>query len=103
MINHIYKKNNNGKHINGAIYPTIYYYQKNIYQKDTVFPHSDVMFEGKKYHAYHDTDKYLTQLYGDYMTLPPVDKRIAYRPIKLDFNHGDNLNTKIEYEKLNKR
>ena len=103
MIDHIYKKNNNGKHINGAVYPTIYHYQKDIYKYDIVFPYSEVTFEGKKYHAYHDTDKYLTQLYGDYMTLPPKDKQFAHKPLKLDFNNGISLNTKEEYNKINKK
>ena len=32
-------------------------------------------FEGKKYTAPSNYDTYLTQLYGNYMQLPPVEKR----------------------------
>ena len=34
-----------------------------------------VEFEGKLYDAPHDWKRYLTQIYGDYMKLPPVEKR----------------------------
>ena len=37
------------------------------------------------------------------MKLPPVEKRVAHKPMSLDFNHGDNLNTKEEYYKYNKK
>lgn len=33
-------------------------------------------FEGRKYSAIHGYDSYLTELYGDYMTLPPKSERI---------------------------
>ena len=103
MIDWLYSHNNKKEHVNGAVYPTIYYYKKDVYPVGMVFPHSELTFEGKKYHTYHDPDKYLTQLYGDYMKLPPVEKRVAHKPMSLDFNHGDNLNTKEEYFKYNKK
>ena len=37
-----------------------------------------VMFEGKAYNAPADTDRYLKNLYGDYMKLPPKDQQIAH-------------------------
>ena len=37
-----------------------------------------VEFEGKRYNAPADTDKYLKNLYGDYMQLPPPEKRVAH-------------------------
>ena len=103
MIEKLYTKQNNGKRINGAIYSGIYYYKKDIYPMNVVFPYSIVTFEGKKYHAFHDTDKYLTGLYGNYMKLPEEDKRYAHRPEGLDFNKGDSLNTKKEYDKINRK
>ncbi len=34
-------------------------------------------FEGEQYSCFVETDAFLTKLYGDYMTPPPEDKRIA--------------------------
>ena len=37
----------------------------------------DITFEGRMYKALKGYDEYLTNLYGDYMQLPPVEKRIS--------------------------
>ena len=34
-------------------------------------------FEGHRFMGVRDYDKYLKQWYGDYMQLPPVEKRVA--------------------------
>ena len=101
-IDKLYTCQNNGTRKYCAVYGGIYYYKKDIYPYDVVFPYSIVEFEGKKYHAYHDTDKYLTSLYGNYMELPPIEKRYAHAPRKIDFKEGDVRNTIEEYNKLNK-
>jgi|GEM_PF-2400630 len=38
----------------------------------------NIYFEGKQYLAILEYDKYLTQLYGNYMQLPPVEKRVSH-------------------------
>ena len=103
IIERLYQKHNNGKRLNGGVYSGMYFYKKDIYPIDKVFPYSEVKFEGKKYHVFHDPDYYLKGLYGNYMELPPIDKRIAHKPEKLDFNNGDSRNTKEEYDKLNRK
>lgn len=35
-------------------------------------------FEGKEYFVIADYERYLTSLYSDYMTLPPIEKRITH-------------------------
>ena len=43
------------------------------------------MFEGTPFPCPRDTDSYLTAVYGDYMQLPPEDKRKMHSPEVLDF------------------
>ncbi|MBQ6919085.1 MAG: LicD family protein, partial [Synergistaceae bacterium] len=37
----------------------------------------ELEFEGKKYKAPEGYDQWLTLLYGDYMKLPPAEKRVS--------------------------
>lgn len=46
-----------------------------IHRKDSILPLSTVMFEGKSFSAPANPDAYLKDLYKDYMTIPPVEKR----------------------------
>lgn len=44
-------------------------------KKDAIYPLSTISFEGHLFSAPHNPDEYLKQIYGDYMKLPPEDKR----------------------------
>ncbi|WP_108822657.1 phosphorylcholine transferase LicD [Dysgonomonas sp. Marseille-P4361] len=43
-----------------------------------MFPVSKITFEGKEFSAPKDVDTYLTKQYGDYMTIPPKEKRATH-------------------------
>lgn len=45
------------------------------FDKKAVKPLGTIQFEGKKFPAPCNPDSYLTDLYGDYMQIPPVEKR----------------------------
>ena len=45
---------------------------------EDVFPLIEVEFEGHKFFAPHNYDRYLTLLYEDYMQVPPEDQRITH-------------------------
>lgn len=47
----------------------------NSYPQDIVFPLKNIVFENKTFLGPSDPDKYLTSIYGNYMTLPPKDKQ----------------------------
>ena len=51
------------------------YGEKEIMEKDIFLPQTTVIFEGKKVKTTQAYDKYLRQIYGNYMTLPPENKR----------------------------
>lgn len=46
---------------------------------DDVVEFQEVVFEGHKLHAPGGYEKYLTQIFGDYMKLPPEEKRIDHK------------------------
>lgn len=39
-------------------------------------------FEDRKYMAFSDYDEYLTNAYGDWRKLPPVEKRVTHHSFK---------------------
>lgn len=56
---------------------SIYKMEKEMIRAEWIEHTSVVEFEGKQYTTVGDTDAYLTHLYGDYMTPPPINKRQA--------------------------
>jgi hypothetical protein len=51
-----------------------------------VEPLGSMTFEGKKYPVFNDYDLYLTGLYGNYMELPPVEKRVNHCAYMISFD-----------------
>lgn len=45
------------------------------HSKEYVFPLKDIQFEGHTFLGPADPNRYLTSIYGDYMAIPPKDKR----------------------------
>lgn len=49
------------------------FFRKEVYDSIGLLP-----FEGRNYPAIKQYDRYLTQLYGDYMQLPPEEERVSH-------------------------
>ena len=62
-----------------------YGYKKEMFLKEEIFPLNKLEFEGRKCSVPKNYDKVLKSLYGEYMTLPPVEKRVTHNPIKIEF------------------
>ena len=54
------------------------YWKKDFYPKSYFESYTEVEFEGQKFMATSEYDKYLRQIYGDYMQLPPEEKRVRH-------------------------
>jgi lipopolysaccharide cholinephosphotransferase len=46
-----------------------------VFDKNNIFPLTEVLFENNTFTAPFNSDIYLRRLYGDYMKAPPLDKR----------------------------
>lgn len=79
---------NNTKYI--SVIGTGYGYRRELMLRDKILPPKKVPFEDKKYYGMADSDYYLTKIFGDYMKLPPVEKRRNHMPSKLDFGDSDD-------------
>ena len=55
---------------------------KTIFYKDWMFPTIEVEFENYKIQAPKEYDKLLQSMYGDYMKLPPEEKRVSIHHFK---------------------
>ncbi len=63
---------------------TGYGYRKELLLREHVLPTQKMLFEGKEYNTLHD-DTYLKQVYGNYMQLPPEEKRRNHMPLRIEF------------------
>lgn len=61
------------------------YGRKDIFKRDLFLDLIKVEFEGTEFFAPQEFDAYLKQLYGDYMQLPPVEKRVSNHSYKAKY------------------
>lgn len=72
----------------------IRHYMGELHKKDAFFPVRETVFEGAEAVWPNEIHEYLKQLYGDYMTPPPENKRERHMYVALDFGvYGED-----EYE-----
>ena len=60
-----------------------------IVDKKDIFPVQRVEFSGQEICVPTDVDAYLSRRFGDYMTMPPEDKRHNHPPYELDLGDGE--------------
>lgn len=83
LISHIIPSN---KYFTGCGVP---FYYKHAYHCEYIFPCKSINFEGKELSAPNNIDAYLKNIFGDYMKVPPVDKRIMHS-VKIEFFPKNN-------------
>lgn len=52
------------------------------FRSDIFTSYTEALFEGERFESISDADTYLTAVYGDYMQLPPEEKRITHHAFK---------------------
>lgn len=80
MISQKYREDTSSQYI-GAICAA-FYGEKEILKSEWFTERCLLEFEGGKFWAPKDYDAFLTQLYGDYMQLPPEEKRVTHHDNK---------------------
>ena len=61
---------------------------------DEMFPLKIVEFENLHVKIQANYDSIMRNIYGDYMKLPPIEKRITHAPVILDFGEGNVMDIK---------
>lgn len=64
-------------------------WMKEVLKKEEYYLDGEILFENRRFHTYKNPDVYLSSLYGDYMKIPPIEKRIVH----------DNIAWKIDDQK----
>ena len=82
-----FNKNDNSLYVNPL--SGSYAYEKETNLRTTILPVKEVLFEGKYYNGMNDNDTYLKKIYGDYMKLPPEEKRRNHMPLEIKFKESE--------------
>ena len=62
------------------------YYLGEIFPKNVFFPPKTALFEGEEVYIPNDVNAYLQNLYGDYMQIPPIEKREEHFLVDFSFD-----------------
>lgn len=77
-------KNNNSEYV--VALAGSYEYRKETSKREIFIPGKKVKFEDREYVGMNNSDAYLKKIFGNYMELPPKEKRKNHMPLKIDFN-----------------
>ncbi|MCX4363615.1 MAG: LicD family protein, partial [Clostridia bacterium] len=65
------------------------YREKEILEKSVFTDLMKIPFENKEFYAVAKYDTYLSSIYGDYMKLPPEEKRVSHHSFKAYVKEAD--------------
>lgn len=64
--------------------------QVNCFPRKWIESVTTVSFEGEEYPVFGDIDEFLTQLYGDWRSFPPIEKRVSHHAYRAHFQSENN-------------
>jgi len=73
-----------------SFFSSIYGYKKETHKIDVIYPLSKIYFENKYYNAPGNCDAFLKKVYGNYMELPSVEKRVSHNPKYIIFDDNED-------------
>lgn len=76
-------------------FSTVYDIEKDTFDKRELFPYKKIIFEKQQVMGIEGYDYYLSQMYGDYMKLPPKEKQVNHRPYLIKFEDGEEIKFEI--------
>ncbi len=79
-------------------FSTVYGLKKETFEKQKITEYIDVDFENEKFKGLKNYDYYLNQIYGNYMELPPKEKRKNHKPYIVKFSDGEELKFDLKRE-----
>ena len=79
---HVRKYDFNESDYVGVMTARVHTVEEKVKKKDYI-KEVEVQFENRKYHAPSNYDTYLTQVYGDYMKLPPKEKQKSHHAFRI--------------------
>ena len=62
-----------------------YSYKKETMPRNIFLPTKKIEFHDREYYGMNNPDGYLSRIFGNYMELPPKEKRRNHMPLKIDF------------------
>lgn len=94
-------KNNNSRYISSMTGTLTM--EKETHLREKIFPLSKIKFGDKEYWCPNDYDYMLTRQYGDYMQIPPQEKRITHNPLMVKFEDDEKIifDNKMEKKLIN--
>jgi len=72
-----------------TFFSALYGYKKETHLYSNVYPLKKIIFENKYYNVPNNYDIYLKDMYGDYMTLPPVENQRTHSTGNIIFNYKE--------------
>ncbi len=68
------------------------YREKEVLPQDVFTEYTELPFEEYSFKAISQYDKYLSSIYGDYMKLPPEEKRVSHHTFKAFYKEAEEIN-----------
>ena len=84
LLDWLFKLSNSKKAKFITSFASIYGWKKQAVPNEVYGNGTELRFEGKRFFAPAQYNMLLKQLFGDYMTLPPIEKRTGHELVEVD-------------------